>query len=53
MRLGTAFEHRARIAHALIDLPGTVILGRPVPVAPEEGGAESAPKAQSKAAATA
>lgn len=35
MRLGTAFEHRARIAHALIDFPGTVILGRPVPVVPE------------------
>lgn len=32
MRLGTAYEHRARIAHALIDLPGRVILGRPVPV---------------------
>jgi alkylation response protein AidB-like acyl-CoA dehydrogenase len=35
MRLGTAYEHRARIAHALIDLPGEVILGRPVPVIPE------------------
>ena len=35
MRMGTAFEHRARIAHALIDIPGQVILGRPVPVAPE------------------
>ncbi len=35
MRLGTAYEHRARIAHALIDLPGEVILGRPVPVVPE------------------
>ncbi len=35
MRMGTAFEHRARIAHALIDFPGEVILGRPVPVAPE------------------
>ncbi len=32
MRLGTSYEHRARIAHALIDLPGRVILGRPVPV---------------------
>lgn len=32
MRLGTAYEHRARIAHALIDLPGRVTLGRPVPV---------------------
>ena len=37
MRMGTAFEHRARIAHALIDIPGEVILGRPVPVVPEEG----------------
>jgi alkylation response protein AidB-like acyl-CoA dehydrogenase len=32
MRLGTSFEHRARIAHALIDCPGRVVLGRPVPV---------------------
>ena len=32
MRLGTAYEHRARIARALIDHPGRVILGRPVPV---------------------
>lgn len=37
MRLGTAYEHRAKVAHALIDLPGEVILGRPVPVI-EEGG---------------
>lgn len=36
MRMGTAFEHRARIAHALIDVPGEVILGRPVPVVPED-----------------
>jgi alkylation response protein AidB-like acyl-CoA dehydrogenase len=35
MRMGTSYEHRARIAHALIDVPGTVILGRPVPVVPE------------------
>jgi alkylation response protein AidB-like acyl-CoA dehydrogenase len=35
MRLGTAFEHRARVAHALIDCPGRVILGRPVPVVAE------------------
>jgi alkylation response protein AidB-like acyl-CoA dehydrogenase len=35
MRLGTAYEHRAKIAHALIDLPGRVILGRPVPVEAE------------------
>lgn len=32
MRLGTSYEHRARIAHALMDYPGRVILGRPVPV---------------------
>lgn len=32
MRLGTAYEHRAKIAQALIDRPGEVILGRPVPV---------------------
>ncbi|GGE50211.1 acyl-CoA dehydrogenase [Agaricicola taiwanensis] len=36
MRLGTSYEHRARIAKALIDLPGRVILGRPVPVVMEE-----------------
>jgi alkylation response protein AidB-like acyl-CoA dehydrogenase len=35
MRMGTTYEHRARIAHALIDLPGKVVLGRPVPVVPE------------------
>jgi len=35
MRLGTSHEHRARIAHALIDLPGRVVLGRPVPVVAE------------------
>jgi alkylation response protein AidB-like acyl-CoA dehydrogenase len=32
MRLGTTFEHRARIARALLDHPGRVVLGRPVPV---------------------
>ena len=32
MRMGTSFEHRARIAHALIDIPGEVVLGRPLPV---------------------
>jgi len=32
MRLGTAFEHRAKVARALLDHPGQVILGRPVPV---------------------
>jgi alkylation response protein AidB-like acyl-CoA dehydrogenase len=31
MRLGTTFEHRERIAHALLDIPGNVVLGRPVP----------------------
>jgi alkylation response protein AidB-like acyl-CoA dehydrogenase len=35
-RLGTAFEHRARIARALLDHPGQVILGRPVPVVAED-----------------
>jgi alkylation response protein AidB-like acyl-CoA dehydrogenase len=34
-RLGTAFEHRARVAQALLDMPGEVILGRPVPVVEE------------------
>ena len=32
MRLGTAYEHRAKVANALLDHPGQVILGRPVPV---------------------
>jgi len=41
MRMGTSYEHRARIAHALIDLPGKVILGRPVPVVPESDTAPS------------
>lgn len=31
MRMGTSFEHRARIAQALIDVPGEVTLGRPLP----------------------
>jgi alkylation response protein AidB-like acyl-CoA dehydrogenase len=35
-RLGTAFDHRARVAQALLDMPGQVILGRPVPVAAED-----------------
>lgn len=35
MRLGTAFEHRARIAEALLDHPGQIILGRPVPAVDE------------------
>ena len=39
MRMGTSFEHRARIAHALIDIPGVVILGRPVPVVPQDDAA--------------
>lgn len=43
MRLGTTYEHRARIARALIDMPGEVVLGRPVPVVPEEGAAPVSP----------
>lgn len=35
MRLGTVYEHRARIARALLDHPGRVVLGRPVPVVAE------------------
>ncbi len=35
MRLGTAYEHRAKVARALLDQPGHVILGRPVPVVAE------------------
>ena len=35
MRLGTSYEHRARVARALLDSPGRVVLGRPVPVVPE------------------
>jgi len=35
MRLGTAYEHRAKVARALLDCPGQVILGRPVPVVAE------------------
>ncbi len=35
MRLGTTYEHRARIARALLDHPGRVVLGRPVPVVAE------------------
>ncbi len=31
MRLGTTYEHRARVAAALIDHPGEVVLGRPLP----------------------
>jgi hypothetical protein len=30
MRLGTSFDHRARVARALIDQPGNVRLGEPV-----------------------
>jgi alkylation response protein AidB-like acyl-CoA dehydrogenase len=33
MRLGTTYEHRARIARALLDVPGKVVLGRPLPIA--------------------
>lgn len=36
MRLGTSYEHRARIARALLDHPGRVVLGRPVPVVAED-----------------
>ena len=32
MRLGTTYVHRARIARALLDHPGRVVLVRPVPV---------------------
>ena len=32
MRLGTTFEHRAKIAGALLDRPGKVRLGLPLPV---------------------
>jgi alkylation response protein AidB-like acyl-CoA dehydrogenase len=31
MRLGTTYEHRARVAAALLDRPGNVVLGRPLP----------------------
>jgi alkylation response protein AidB-like acyl-CoA dehydrogenase len=30
MRLGTSYEHRARVARALLDQPGKVVLGRPL-----------------------
>jgi alkylation response protein AidB-like acyl-CoA dehydrogenase len=30
MRLGTTYEHRARVANALLEHPGKVELGRPV-----------------------
>jgi len=33
MRFGTAYEHRARIAQALLDVPGRVMLGQPLPTA--------------------
>ena len=35
MRLGTSYDHRARVARALLDHPGRVVLGRPVPVVAE------------------
>jgi alkylation response protein AidB-like acyl-CoA dehydrogenase len=47
MRMGTTYDHRARIAHALIDVPGTVVLGRPVPVVPEN---DEAPAAKARTA---
>ena len=34
MRLGTSFEHRAKVASALLDHPGRVRLGTPLPRAP-------------------
>ena len=34
MRLGTSFEHRARVAQALLDQPGRVRLGMPLVPAP-------------------
>jgi alkylation response protein AidB-like acyl-CoA dehydrogenase len=34
MRLGTSFEHRARVAQALLDQPGRVRLGIPLVPAP-------------------
>lgn len=49
MRMGTAFEHRARIAHALIDIPGEVVLGRQVPVVSEDA---AAPVSSTRSAAT-
>ena len=52
MRMGTTYEHRARIAQALIDVPGTVVLGRPVPVVPENQEAPAA-KARPKSEVTA
>jgi len=33
MRLGTTYDHRARIAAALLDVPGEVRLGMPLPTA--------------------
>ena len=33
MRLGTTYEHRGRIAEALLDVPGKVRLGMPLPTA--------------------
>jgi len=33
MRLGTTYDHRARIASALLDVPGQVRLGMPLPTA--------------------
>lgn len=36
MRLGTSYEHRARVSAALLDTPGRVVLGRPVPVVAED-----------------
>jgi len=41
MRLGTTYEHRARVAAALIDRPGEVVLGLPVPVEAPASGART------------
>jgi len=36
MRLGTTYEHRARISRALLDYPGRIMLGEPLPTAPQK-----------------
>lgn len=44
MRLGTTYEHRARVAAALIDHPGEVVLGQPVPIEAVVGGTLAEPE---------
>jgi len=44
MRLGTTYEHRARVAAALIDHPGEVVLGQPVPMEAVVGGTLAEPE---------